>query len=399
MRPASGKRTAHEVLSSSSTMNILYATDFHNRANSGIAFAVNDLAGRASAELAPHGSVNLVSVGDTDLAIQPGVRHLKAQPSKSPLRMWRFASSYRSICETTIRQAAISIVHVHGIWMYPQFAATQAAQRSGIPTVLTNHGAVQWALRQPGLLGAAKKRLYMTLMRDRLFRKITVLHAITPMDRDALHSVFPHQRIEVIPNFVDLQKVDREIASAVPTDGAPYVLFLGRIHPTKGIDVLIGAFDRAALPREWRLIIVGPTADIAYADRIRRLVGASSKADRIEIRGPLWDMTAKYRLMRDARIAVVPSHTEAISLVNLECSACYTPTITTNATGLSDWAEGGGILVEPAIEPLANALSASAHWSDDERVERGKLSRQLVERRYSAGVVVPRWMDLYRSVC
>ena len=380
------------------SMNILYATDFHNRANSGITFAVNELAAHALAELAPSGSVNLLSVGKSDVTVQEGVRHLTVEPSLGPAQAWRFAPSYGLTCEATIKRENVSVVHIHGMWMYPQFAAARAAQRLAIPTVLTNHGAIQWALRQPGVLAAAKKRLYMSLMKDRMFRRITVQHAITHQDRDALYSFFPHDRIEIIPNFIDVQKVDRELASTTVQVREPYVLYLGRLHPTKGVDLLIEAFGRAALPRDWRLVIVGPTADKAYAMRLRRLIAESSKADRIEMRGPVWEPAAKYGLLRDAWVTIVPSHTEVISLVNLEASACSTPTITTNETGLTDWTEGGGLLIEPAVEPLAAALSASGRWSDSERRHRGQMSRQLVERRYSASVIIPRWMDLYRSL-
>jgi len=136
-------------------MNILYATDFHNRANTGIAFVVNELAEQTLAGLSPSGSVNLLSIGETDIAVRPGVRHQRIEPSTGPGRIWRFASSYGPTCENTIKREKISIVHIHGIWMYPQFAAARAAQRLAVPTVLTNHGHVEWALRQPGVLQAA----------------------------------------------------------------------------------------------------------------------------------------------------------------------------------------------------------------------------------------------------
>jgi len=380
------------------SMNILYATDFHNRANSGITFAIDALVGQASAQLSPKGSVNLLSIGESDISVREGVRHFTVEPGIGPARAWRFAPSFASTCEAVIKRETITLVHIHGIWMYPQFAAARAAQHSGLPTVLTNHGAIQWALRQPGLLGAAKKRLYMRMMKDRLFRNITVQHAITQQDRDALYSFYPHDRIEVIPNFVDLGTLDRELASVHGQSGEPYVLYLGRLHPTKGIDLLIEAFGRAGLAHDWRLLVVGPTVDRPYTDRLHRLIAASPRADRIEIRDAVWEPAEKYRLMRDAWVTAVPSHTEVISLVNLEASACGTPTITTKATGLTDWAEGGGVLIEPALAPLTRALSEAARWSDDERKQRGLASRRLIERRYSAQTVMPRWLELYQSL-
>lgn len=397
--PDAGHRVSGtQGFASSLSMNILYATDFHNRANSGITFAVNELASQTLGMLSPAGSVSLLSVGETDVAIQPGVHHLRAKPSGGLSRAWRFSRAYAPLCEATIKQENVSVVHIHGMWMYPQFAAARAAQRSAVPTVLTNHGAIQWALRQPNVFGAAKKRAYMNLVKDTMFRRITVQHAITQQDRDALYSFFPHNRIEVLPNFIDVQQLDRELATSNAREGEPYVLYLGRLHPTKGIDVLIEAFGRAALARDWRLVVVGPTVDPHYSDQLRRLIAASPRADRIEMRGPVWEPAAKFRLMRDSWVTVVPSHTEVISLVNLEASACATPTITTRATGLVDWEEGGGILIEPSLEPLAEALSQAAQWSERERTQRGLASRRLVEQRYSAQTVMPQWLELYQSL-
>jgi len=382
------------------SMNILYATDFHSRANTGITFVVNELASQIMAELSPHGTTHLLSVGASDVPVPPGVRHQSVPLSGGPARLWRFAPSYGPACEQTIKRQNVSIVHIHGIWMYPQFAAAGAAQRAAIPTVLTHHGNVQWALRQPDLLGAAKKRLYMRLNKDRLFRRITVQHAITHDERDALYGFFRYHRIEVIPNFIDLQSVDEHLRAVGRHENEPYILYLGRLHPTKGIDVLIEAFGRAHLPRDWRLVVIGPAVNRIYAEQLHRLVAANPRRDRIEIRGPEWDPSEKYRLMRDAWVTVVPTprQSDVITLVNLEASACGTPTITTRATGLIDWSDGGGLLTEPALTPLTQALSDAAQWSDDERKQRGLASRRLIERRYSAQTVMPRWLELYQSL-
>ena len=380
------------------SMNVLHATDFHNQTNTGITFAVNELVSQTLPELGPLGSVSLVSVGKTDVIALEGVKYFTADLSKGPGSIWRYAPRYAAICEEISRRQDIGIVHVHGAWMHPQLAAVCTAHRLGIPTVLTNHGLVQWAVRQPDRIGALKKRLYLALMRRRLFEKVTVHHAITPFDRDSIHSFFPDGRIEVIPNFIDLRKVDCELQKSERVNCEPYVLFIGRLHPTKGIDILIEAFGRADLPRDWRLVIVGPTGDRSYTARLRQMIAANPRSNRIELREPVWDIAAKYALMRNAWVTAVPSHTEVISLVNLESSACATPTITTWATGLSDWVEGGGLLVEPAVQSLATALSACSRWSDKERFQRGAASRRLIEERYSAATIVPRWMDLYRSL-
>jgi glycosyltransferase involved in cell wall biosynthesis len=256
-----------------------------------------------------------------------------------------------------------------------------------------------WALRQPGTFGALKKRLYLRVMNERLYRSVAILHAITLLERDALQHLFPHRRIEVIPNSLDLAQLDA-VATRPPVIGdSRYILFVGRLHPQKGIDLVIEAFARAKLPLDWRLIIVGPPDDPPYVIRLQSAASSSGRGRLIEWWEPIWDPAEKYALMRGAWVTVVPSHVEVVALVNLEASACNTPTITTFTTGLSDWEEGGGLLIEPDVESLVTALTACARWSDQERIERGLASRRLVELRYSTAVTAPRWIELYDSLC
>ena len=380
-------------------MNILHATDVHTQVNTGITFAINELVSRTLPELSPHGSVTLLSTGKSDVQLDSGAQHVSVDLAAGRLaRAWRYAPRYTATCEDLIREKGIDIVHVHGTWMHPQLAAVRSAYRLGVPNVLTNHGLVQGALRQPDWLGATKKRFYMALLRDALFHKVTVHHAITPLDRDAIRVFFPRARVEIIPNFVDVPRVDSELGKTHARDVEPYVLFVGRVHPSKGIDLLIEAFARADLPSAWRLLIVGPTIDPAYCARLQRVIASHPRGDRIQFKGPVWDPAEKYALMRDAWVTVLPSHTEVISLVNLESSACSTPTITTTATGLLDWTDGGGVLIEASLDPLIAALSACSHWSAEERLQRGIASRRLVDQRYSAAAVMRRWMDLYASL-
>jgi glycosyltransferase involved in cell wall biosynthesis len=95
-------------------------------------------------------------------------------------------------------------------------------------------------------------------------------------------------------------------------------------------------------------------------------------------------------------VLAAPSLSEAIGLVNLEAAACGTPTITTRATGLEDWENGGvgGFLVGPDPE-LRTALERVSRLSTDEYDARSRGSRDLVERRYSWAVVSTQWREAY----
>src|SRR5687768_16264470 len=98
-------------------INVLHATDFHNRTNSGIAFAVNELAIQSARQLSPQGSVSILRIGGTDIALHQGVRHVAANPSRGPLRVWRYAPAYGRMCQHAIKSDNVSVVHIHGVWM------------------------------------------------------------------------------------------------------------------------------------------------------------------------------------------------------------------------------------------------------------------------------------------
>jgi glycosyltransferase involved in cell wall biosynthesis len=89
---------------------------------------------------------------------------------------------------------------------------------------------------------------------------------------------------------------------------------------------------------------------------------------------------------------------EAPGFVNFEAGACSCPSVTTIETGIWDWTDGGGVLIPVSVEALRAALKQVLGWSVDERAERGRRSRRLVEERYSWQALTPRWGSVYQAV-
>jgi glycosyltransferase involved in cell wall biosynthesis len=260
-----------------------------------------------------------------------------------------------------------------------------------------------WHLKQRGFK-VLRKLIYWRTVAYPAFRHIPLIHAVTPRERDELAQWFPGQSIKVIPNAIDLGAMDALPANvgeeSSPRVDEPYLLFLGRLHPVKGIDLLIQAFAKGiqGINRKFRLIIAGPSSDPAYAAKLKSLVRLLGVEEKVIFLGPVFGLQQKLSLYRQAWAFCAPSQAEVMGLVNLEAAAARLPVVTTHETGLCDWEEGGGLLVHPQVEELSRALKQVFSWSESERQDRGQRLRQLVEQRYAWQAVGPQWLELYAGL-
>jgi glycosyltransferase involved in cell wall biosynthesis len=238
-----------------------------------------------------------------------------------------------------------------------------------------------------------KKHLYWQMFGRFFFAPGVVLHAITPLEAHHMGDFFGRQPQAVIPNALSIDAVTGDAGAAMP---ARRLVFLGRLHPVKGVDLLIEAFGKARLDEEWELVIAGPEEVPAYVAQLKAQAVASPCATRIRFVGPLYGLE-RTGLLKSAWAVVVPSHTEVIGMVNLEAASLATPTITTPNTGLEEWAGIGGILAADNAVALQNALQACAAWPMQERLRRGHESRQHVLQCYNLEVVGQEWLRFYRS--
>lgn len=340
----------------------------------------------------------VVTAGSATTSIAGGVE-LKKFPLWVGGRIWRFPRRMKAFLDT-LGGSPGTVFHLHGVWMAPQWLAARAARRQGIPAVLSPHNMLAPPLWRHGRLRRFKKLAYWRTMASPAFGKLSLIHACTATEKEHLSRLFPGQRIEVIPNALDLAEVDKFLTGlekmSTPATSR-YILFLGRLHPIKGIDLLIQAFAASAPGSGMNLVIAGPPSVPEYAAKLRSLVRSLGIENKVIFWGPAFG-EQKWRLYRDAWAFCAPSHTEVGGMVNLEAAAAATPVITTHATGLDGWEEGGGILVNPEVHELVRALREVYAWDERERGQRGQKLRGLVKSCHSWESVGPRWLDLYTGL-
>lgn len=308
-------------------------------------------------------------------------------------KTWKWNSSLKDKIIDLANLKNNHIFHIHGIWSAPQYFAAKIAHNKSLPFILSAHGMLEpWLWRQQGPLVKIKKQIYWNIFAKPAFNKSTIIHAITPIERDNLKTLFKGGDIEIIPNAIDIASTPIRI-----NDRKKVVLFLGRIEPKKGVDILLRAFAASSLKKDWIVKIAGPIWSSTYMSLLKSICSENNIEKQVIFLGPVFGED-KFKLLNEAWVMATPSHSEAIGLVNLEAAKHLLPTITTHQTGLYDWQEGGGILTNPTIESIKIALENSKSWSESEQAERGLSSFELVKNKYSWNAVLPKWIDLYNSI-
>lgn len=335
-------------------------------------------------------SNSILSVGGESKEPPEGIELIDLTLGRGSCRSWLWTPSLSSTISTIFAQRRPDIVHLHGCWMAPQWFGARLAAQLSIPVVLTLHNMLDpWLWDNQGWGRKAKKSIYWNLVASPVFKSVQVIHAITPREQIRLKEFFPSGRIEVIPNSIEMGG----LVTTGEVCAERRVMFLGRLHPVKGVDLLLRAFA-AAVKADWILTIIGPIEDSSYIEELKLLSRNLGIEERVEWIGPLYT-EEKYEAIRRAWVVVVPSFSEVIGMVNLESAACGVPTITTFQTGLLDWEEGGGLLCHPNVESLSIALTQACAWAKDERMARGILARRFVSEKYSSLVVKEKWSSVY----
>lgn len=300
---------------------------------------------------------------------------------------WFYQKEIKSYLENLSKNT--SIFHLHGTYTYTQYVSSEVAIKNRIPYLLSPHG-----MLEPRVLAknSLKKKLYLQLILNKIIKNAQFLHCITPIEKDSLYKLTQHKNIVEIPNLMDF--------STIPTDlnyqpKENYFLFIGRPDKIKGLELLINALV-SLNNKKVKLKIVGPEND--YTSTLKQLTNRLGLENIVEFLGPIFNHE-KYDLIANARAVVVPSYSEVIGMVNLEASACKTPVITTHQTGLkTEFGSMGGILINPEIKEIKNALQDSLQWNELERIERGNSLQKFVFENYSWEQKGNLWLELYNKI-
>jgi glycosyltransferase involved in cell wall biosynthesis len=292
--------------------------------------------------------------------------------------------------------AAFDLVHLHGVWDPLIYAAASVASAHGKPFVLTVHGMLHpWALKQRGW----KKRLALAMGYRRMLNRAAWLHLGNAAERDLTAGLNLTPPTRIIPNGIFPQEFDPlpprgAFRAAHPeTVKAKLVLFLGRLHYMKGLDILAEAMAivAARIP-EARLIVAGPDVgeQSTFEARVRRL----GIADRVHVVGPVYG-AEKLAALRDCDCFCLPSRREGFSMAVLEAMASDAPVVISTECHFPEVKEAGaGIVAE--LGPGKIAAGIETMLNDPAAARRMALAaRTLIREHYTWPKVAEQMIEGY----
>ena len=276
------------------------------------------------------------------------------------------------------------IVHDHGLWLASNRASAAAATGAGIPRVVSTRGMLEpWARNHHRWRKSAAWHAFQR----RHLQRAAVLHATADAEADSLRAIGLTQPIAVIPNGVSLPT-----ATATHSGAPRRALFLSRVHPKKGLPLLLDAWADVR-PAGWELVIAGPDESGHRAELEAQV--ARLGLDAVRFVGSVPD-DQKWALYRSAHLFVLPTYSENFGVVVAEALASGVPVLTT--TG-APWEEieshGSGWWVDPSARPVRDALADAVSRTDGERRAMGLRGRALVAARYDWGAIAAQMLEVY----
>jgi glycosyltransferase involved in cell wall biosynthesis len=298
--------------------------------------------------------------------------------------------------------ARYDIVHIHAVFSHSTYSAAQACQRHQIPYIVRPLGTLEpWSMHQKRL----RKMLAWRLFFRHLLHGAAAVHYTTEQERELTEQSLNLSKGIIIPNGIN-----EALLAVKPTgkfreqygipSNATTVLCLSRLHPKKGIDLLLKAF--LELRTQGKLapvhLVLAGDGEPSYVDQLRGIVRGTAAESSVHWTGWL-EGESKFAALVEANLFVLNSFQENFGIGVVEAMACGTPVLLSQQVGLAaDVAkhDAGWIVDLERDGLLSGLLEATADAAEARR--RGDNARRLVADHFTWSRISVQLHSLYESL-
>jgi glycosyltransferase involved in cell wall biosynthesis len=360
------------------------------------------LLGMAAAQATAGLTVTIIGTHDFPASPLPEIERLrrcgvKVAILRSGHRLSQNITRFNLQLSQSVRDC--DIVHIHGLWDAEPHLAARAAQQLGKPFIFRPCGMLApWSLRQ----GFLKKQLYLKLRLRRHLKRAAAMHFTTSRERDASAQLGLATPAIVEPNGIDLAEFNVPAsAQGLPAQfselgGKPFVLFLGRIHPKKGLPLLVKALAR--LKHQSAMLMIAGPDDVGHAKDVEAIGRDLGVNERIKFVGPLAGVD-RVAAFRNANVFALTSYHENFGNSVLESLACGTPVVISDHVDFCEEIAGSNLGSVVPLEPERIASAIDLWFDDTRRRDAVRVSGpSFVQKRFSWADIAARWCEHYRRL-
>jgi poly(glycerol-phosphate) alpha-glucosyltransferase len=288
------------------------------------------------------------------------------------------------------------ILHSHGIWMYSSVATLRYAIKARIPYMISPHGMLDsWAVRNSYWKKCVARHLY----EDRHLRESACLRALCREEANAFRAFGLSNPICILPNGIDLP-VGRVKRNPGPDKT---LLFLGRIHPKKGLENALRAWKQER-PRGWSFVIAG-WEEVGHGLELRKLcdhlgirwtegAGPFLRGE-VHFHGPAFG-DSKRELLRTSDAFILPSFSEGLPMSILEAWSWGLPVLMTRECNLSEgYEEGAALAITTSPDGVAAGLRRLGEMSDADLILMGERGHGLVKEKFTWPHIAAQMAEVY----
>ncbi|MBN4046410.1 glycosyltransferase [bacterium AH-315-P15] len=314
----------------------------------------------------------------------PGIEHLEFRAQRWPRKLGVSSDMKNWLAH---QAGNYDIIHSHGLWMMPNVYPAKTCTAHKRPYIVSPRGTLG-----PEALEYSRvvKSIFWCAAQKSALRSATAFHATSVSECREIRDAGFRQPIAIIPNGIDVP----EVAPDVVRGGKRTLLYLGRLHPKKGIDLLIRAWSKVEhrYP-DWDLLIVG-TGAASYIRTLHTLA-QETDAKRVHFKDAIYG-TEKWDELRAASLVVLPTRNENFGMVVAEALSQSTPVLTT--TG-APWAglerNDSGWWISPNCSALVSAFETILPLPEGRLREMGALGREWMLREFSWASIAEKMSEFY----
>ncbi|MBK6931260.1 MAG: glycosyltransferase [Saprospirales bacterium] len=278
------------------------------------------------------------------------------------------------------------VIHIHSWWNWVALGAALVCRLRKVQTVITPHG-----MLSPYTLKAHGRRFFQRHIGNRLL-KGALLHATSQLEQRELKAIAPQISSDMVHNIVELPCMpDREQRKK---DEPFRLLFISRVHPKKGLDVLLEALRGIETP--WQLTVAGDGAD-QYVKELKARANQAGIGQQIHwigwVSGP-----KKWQVIADSDLLILPSRNENFAIVVIEALALGVPVLVSDQVGLCDYIllQDFGWVCSRQISDLHRAIEESIK-NENKRTWIRHLAPQQILIDFEPRRLAARYFNMYKD--